>query len=94
MSHKHLGDLRLAELIGGARQLPTSYPGEIVLLELRVTPPRENLQVLGRSPDFWGGAQRPPCMYVEQAYTKPQRPRVTPRISPHIIPLRERSKPL
>ena len=25
---------RLAELIGGARQLPTSYPGEIVLLEL------------------------------------------------------------
>ena len=26
---------RLAELIGGARQLPTSYPGEIVLLELR-----------------------------------------------------------
>ena len=27
---------RLAELIGGARQLPTSYPGEIVLLELRV----------------------------------------------------------
>ena len=27
---------RLAELIGGARQLRTSYPGEIVLLELRV----------------------------------------------------------
>ena len=26
---------RLAELIGVARQLPTSYPGEIVLLELR-----------------------------------------------------------
>ena len=24
---------RLAELIGGARQLPTSYPGEIVLLK-------------------------------------------------------------
>ena len=27
---------RLAELIGGARQLPTSYPGEIVLLELQI----------------------------------------------------------
>ena len=25
---------RLAELIGVARQLPTSYPGEIILLEL------------------------------------------------------------
>ena len=27
---------RLAELIGGARQLPTSYPGEIVLLDIRL----------------------------------------------------------
>ena len=33
---------RLAELIGGARQLPTSYPGEIVLLELRSAPEPES----------------------------------------------------
>ena len=36
---------RLAELIGGARQLPTSYPGEIVLLELPPANLRCPLQV-------------------------------------------------